>query len=79
MLENVKEIWTESAKGKKGKTVTQERVISKMFLRGDSVILVGNTLVVLRRKGFTLLLFCLFLVHGFPFLLFVSQVVRNPQ
>lgn len=44
VLENVKEIWTESAKaGKgaaKGRAVNKERYISKMFLRGDSVILV---------------------------------------
>jgi small nuclear ribonucleoprotein D2 len=40
VLENVKEMWTEkSAKdGKKG--VNKDRFISKMFLRGDSVILV---------------------------------------
>ncbi|KAL3234444.1 Small nuclear ribonucleoprotein Sm D2 [Nakaseomyces bracarensis] len=37
VLENVKEFWTE----KKGKqTVNRERFISKLFLRGDSVIVV---------------------------------------
>lgn len=37
VLENVKELWTE----KKGKqTVNRERFISKLFLRGDSVIVV---------------------------------------
>ncbi|KTW26666.1 small nuclear ribonucleoprotein Sm D2 [Pneumocystis carinii B80] len=43
VLENVKEMWTEiprNAKGKKGKPVNKDRFISKMFLRGDSVILV---------------------------------------
>jgi small nuclear ribonucleoprotein D2 len=40
----VKEIWTEvpkTGKGKKkAKPVNRERIINKMFLRGDSVILV---------------------------------------
>eukprot|EP01156_Anaeramoeba_ignava_P020073 Anaeramoba_ignava/c12640_g2_i1.p1 GENE.c12640_g2_i1~~c12640_g2_i1.p1 ORF type:complete len:112 (-),score=34.09 c12640_g2_i1:20-355(-) len=44
VLENVKEIWTEipkKGKGKKkSKPVNRDRFISKMFLRGDSVILV---------------------------------------
>ena len=44
VLENVKEVWTEvpkTGKGKKkAKPVNKERYISKMFLRGDSVILV---------------------------------------
>ncbi|CAH0597665.1 small ribonucleoprotein particle protein SmD2 [Anticarsia gemmatalis] len=43
VLENVKEMWTEVprlGKGKKGKAVNKDRFISKMFLRGDSVILV---------------------------------------
>lgn len=44
VLENVKEMWTELPKGKgqkkKGKPVNKDRYISKMFLRGDSVILV---------------------------------------
>jgi small nuclear ribonucleoprotein D2 len=38
VLENVCEIWTE--KGKKNQHKNKERYISKMFLRGDSVILV---------------------------------------
>ena len=47
VLENVKEMWTEipkTGRGKKASTpVNKERFISKMFLRGDSVILVlGN-------------------------------------
>ena len=40
VLENVKEMWTERG-GKPGsKGVNKDRFISKMFLRGDSVILV---------------------------------------
>lgn len=51
VLENVKEIWTENPKkktkggGEGGKAesstpITKDRYISKMFLRGDSVIIV---------------------------------------
>lgn len=44
VLENVKEMWTEIPKtgkgAKKSRPVNRERQISKMFLRGDSVILV---------------------------------------
>ena len=43
VLENVKEMWTETPKnsqGKAGRPVNKDRFISKMFLRGDSVILV---------------------------------------
>ncbi|KAL4419435.1 hypothetical protein ABPG77_006362 [Micractinium sp. CCAP 211/92] len=44
VLENVKEFWTEIPKRGKGakaaKPVNKDRFISKMFLRGDSVILV---------------------------------------
>ncbi|KAL8657608.1 MAG: hypothetical protein Q9226_001751 [Calogaya cf. arnoldii] len=43
VLENVKEMWTEiprTSEGKKGRPVNKDRFISKMFLRGDSVILV---------------------------------------
>ncbi|WVO20765.1 small nuclear ribonucleoprotein Sm D2 [Cryptococcus decagattii] len=40
VLENVKEMWTETPKGKGKKPVNKDRFISKMFLRGDSVILV---------------------------------------
>lgn len=40
VLENVKEMWTENAGKKGGKPVNKDRFISKMFLRGDSVILV---------------------------------------
>lgn len=43
ILVNVKEMWTErpeSSSGKKGKPVNKDRYISKMFLRGDGVVLV---------------------------------------
>ena len=44
VLENVKEMWTEVprvGKGKKkAKSVNKDRYINKIFLRGDSVILV---------------------------------------
>merc|ERR1712136_608478 len=42
VLENVKEMWVERPKGAKGKQqpVNRDRYISKMFLRGDSVIIV---------------------------------------
>src|SRR5436309_5637672 len=39
VLENVKEVWTEKSKAG-GRGVNKDRFISKMFLRGDSVILV---------------------------------------
>jgi small nuclear ribonucleoprotein D2 len=48
LLEDVKEMWTEYSKGgknrdgtsKKGSAINKDRYVSKMFLRGDSVILV---------------------------------------
>ncbi|MEW5304867.1 MAG: hypothetical protein WDW36_007448 [Sanguina aurantia] len=44
ILENVKEMWTEvpkTGKGRKGsRPVNKDRFVAKMFLRGDSVILV---------------------------------------
>lgn len=40
VLENVKEMWTEQPKGKNRKPVNKDRFISKLFLRGDSVVLV---------------------------------------
>jgi small nuclear ribonucleoprotein D2 len=42
VLTDVKEMWTEVPKGSKGKgrVINKDRIISKMFLRGDSVILV---------------------------------------
>lgn len=47
VLENVKEMWTEAPKTGKGlkqaKPINKDRFISKMFLRGDSVIIVVRT------------------------------------
>lgn len=43
VLENVKELWSESVKNNKGKVIKtnpKERFVSKMFLRGDSVVIV---------------------------------------
>jgi len=44
LLEDVKEMWTEYSKGgkgrKRGQSMNKDRYVSKMFLRGDSVILV---------------------------------------
>ena len=43
VLENVKEMWSETPRlsgGGKGRPVNKDRFISKMFLRGDSVIIV---------------------------------------
>ncbi|KAH9866287.1 mRNA splicing protein [Plenodomus biglobosus] len=43
VLENAKEMWTETprlANGTHGRKVNKDRFISKLFLRGDSVILV---------------------------------------
>lgn len=40
ILEAVQEVWTVKSKGKKKKFKNKERYISKMLLRGDSVILV---------------------------------------
>lgn len=43
VLENAKEMWTETprlANGSFGRKVNKDRFISKLFLRGDSVILV---------------------------------------
>ena len=44
VLEDVRELWTEAPKKGRGKKkaqpINRERKISKMFLRGDSVILV---------------------------------------
>ena len=42
VLEDVRELWTEvpRSKGGKSRPVNKDRVISKMFLRGDNVIVV---------------------------------------
>ncbi|VEU21268.1 DEKNAAC102227 [Brettanomyces naardenensis] len=42
ILENVKEYWHETAPNDKKKKVLRERFVVKMFLRGDSVIVVLN-------------------------------------
>jgi small nuclear ribonucleoprotein (snRNP)-like protein len=39
VLENVKELWSEVPKGA-AKPLPRDRVISKLFVRGDSVIVV---------------------------------------
>jgi len=43
-MEDVKEMWTETSKGGKGRqrghAVNKDRFVSKMFLRGDSVVLI---------------------------------------
>ena len=64
VLENVKEMWTEvpkTGKGKKkAKPLSKDRFISKMFLRGDTVILV------MRNPGIgAQVCFSLIVVHGF--------------
>jgi small nuclear ribonucleoprotein D2 len=53
VLENVKEMWTEvpkSGKGKKAKPVNKDRFISKMFLRGDTVILGKNEVLIVKLE-----------------------------
>jgi small nuclear ribonucleoprotein D2 len=51
LLEDVKEMWSESSKGglkaKRGMAVNKDRYISKLFLRGDSVILIVSNPVAL--------------------------------
>lgn len=42
ILENVKEIWHESTPNDKKRKVMRERFVMKMFLRGDSVIVILN-------------------------------------
>uniref|UniRef100_A0A8C6FYM0 Small nuclear ribonucleoprotein Sm D2 n=1 Tax=Moschus moschiferus TaxID=68415 RepID=A0A8C6FYM0_MOSMO len=55
VLENVKEMWTEvpkSGKGKKkSKPVNKDRYITKMFLRGDSVIVVLRNPLIAGKQG----------------------------
>mmetsp|Transcript_57219 Transcript_57219/g.139510 ORF Transcript_57219/g.139510 Transcript_57219/m.139510 type:complete len:111 (-) Transcript_57219:1296-1628(-) len=54
LLEDVKEMWTESSKGGKGKTrgaaINKDRYVSKMFLRGDSVIIIVSNPAALAEK-----------------------------
>lgn len=43
ILEDVKELWTETTRNSKGKVIkstSKERFVAKLFLRGDSVIIV---------------------------------------
>ena len=40
LLEGVKEMWNELPRGGKGDLIPRERVHAKLFVRGDSVILV---------------------------------------
>ena len=52
VLENVKEMWYEipkTGKGKKAKPINKDRYIAKMFLRGDSVILVLKNPLALKQ------------------------------
>lgn len=55
LLEDVKEMWTEYSKGGKGRrrgaAVNKDRYVSKMFLRGDSVILVVSNPAALAAQG----------------------------
>ena len=55
LLEDVKEMWTEQSKGGKGKTrgmaINKDRYVSKMFLRGDSVILIVSNPAALAEKA----------------------------
>ena len=56
LLEDVKEMWTETTKGGKGRTrgttINKDRYVSKMFLRGDSVILiVSNPAALAAQEG----------------------------
>lgn len=64
VLENVKEMWTEvpkSGKGKKkSKPVNKDRYISKMFLRGDSVIVVLRNPLITGKWTWTSRFFVLF-------------------
>lgn len=55
LLEDVKEMWTEFSKGgkgrKRGQSMNKDRYVSKMFLRGDSVILVVSNPAALAGAG----------------------------
>ena len=55
LLEDVKEMWTENSKGGKGKArgkaVNKDRYVSKMILRGDSVIIIVSNPAALAEGG----------------------------
>jgi hypothetical protein len=59
LLEDVKEMWTETSRGGKGKTTTKgtavnkDRYVNKMFLRGDSVIIIVSNPAALAEKAAT--------------------------
>jgi small nuclear ribonucleoprotein D2 len=57
ILEDVKEMWTETSKGGKGRArgaaVNKDRFVSKMFLRGDSVILIVSNPAALASQDTT--------------------------
>ena len=54
LLEDVKEMWTETSKGgkanKRGTAVNKDRYVGKMFLRGDSVILIVSNPAALAQQ-----------------------------
>lgn len=82
VLENVKEMWTEvpkSGKGKKkSKPVNKDRYISKMFLRGDSVIVVlRNPLITGKWTLWTAHLFFSFFFFFLHFLKAIDCSCRN--
>ena len=55
LLEDVKEMWTENSRGGKGKNkgvaVNKDRYVNKMFLRGDSVIIIVSNPAALAEQG----------------------------
>jgi hypothetical protein len=59
LLEDVKEMWTETSRGGKGRTTTKgttvnkDRYVNKMFLRGDSVIIIVSNPAALAEKTTT--------------------------
>jgi small nuclear ribonucleoprotein D2 len=57
LLEDVKEMWTETSRGGKGRTkgtaVNKDRYVNKMFLRGDSVIIIVSNPAALAEKTST--------------------------
>ena len=40
VLESVREMWVEMPKGKKSQAKNKDRYVSKLFLRGDNIVLV---------------------------------------
>lgn len=60
VLENAKEMWTEIPKGKGKKPVNKDRFISKLFIRGDSVILSPSAYAFVVVKDDTLTIYLIF-------------------